>query len=86
MERISHTTKTGKAKCLAYRNGKRCGRVATVEVVCGTHRQTMCRECADAIVEQHGSKVVRQESRKGFTVRNAAPFSGMVSREYKRRG
>lgn len=27
--RLSHTTKDGKAQCLHYRNGKRCGRKAT---------------------------------------------------------
>ena len=31
-QRLAHTTTDGKAKCLHYRNGKRCGRKATALV------------------------------------------------------
>lgn len=68
--RISHTTKQKKAKCLAYRNGKRCGRVARVVGSYDTsgtrrvsHHQSLCVECAERLGAQ-----VTQENSKGFTV------------------
>ena len=79
---MTHTTPVGKAKCLAYRDGKRCGRVAKVVVKYhdhqGDHRQPVCQECAKRI----GGTIVKQ-SPKGFTVHNAGGFSGMIGREYK---
>jgi len=73
--RASHTTKAGRAKCLAYRNGKRCGRVARVVSGYGSHRQALCQECAARIGGQ-----VLQESEAGFVVRSTS-FGG-IRREY----
>lgn len=83
--RRSHTTPGGKAKCLAYRHGRRCRRVAVFEVnlASGGH-QTMCAECTDYAVEA-GAEII-QSSRSGFTVHDASGFSGYVTREYRRIG
>jgi hypothetical protein len=69
--RLSHTTKSGKAKCLHYRNGKRCGRVARHEVEY-TERyfrkhQPVCDECLEAIHDEC-SITILQTSHNGFTV------------------
>jgi len=76
MARASLTTKTNKAKCLAYRNGKRCGRVAIVLLPRSTTARTRCASCA----EGHEA---REVSPKGFRV-VSTEFSGWVTREYKR--
>lgn len=78
--RHSHTTKTKKAKCLSYRNGKRCGRVAKLVVEYGNQRQSVCQECADRI-----GGTILQESPKGFTV-IVRRVSGWVSRKYVKIG
>lgn len=75
--RHSHTTKTKKAKCLAYRTGKRCGRVAKLVVEYKNHRQSVCKECADKV-----GGITLQESPKGFTV-EVSRVGGWVSRRYK---
>lgn len=77
--RSSHTTKRGKAKCLAYRNGKRCGRVAVVVgFVLSQHLQhaSMCRECSERL----GAEVAI-ESAFGFKVRTTT-LMGYTERRY----
>ena len=74
------TTKANKAKCLAYRDGKRCGRVAKFVVSYKHSRQSVCKECAERIVNEHAGRI-DQESAKGFTV-NVTRLGGMVSRRY----
>ena len=91
MNRLTLTTKSGKAKCLNYRNGKRCGRVAVVEL-CTPGRiiyarkshlpRVVCAECAVSLVGQYGQDVVRGVSRKGFKVSERGT-EGWVSRHYK---
>ena len=82
--RHSHTTKQNKAKCLAYRDGKRCGRVAKFVVDYtdhqGHHHQAACQECKNRVTA-NGGKVVT-ENAKGFTVCSAGGFSGCAAREY----
>jgi hypothetical protein len=79
--RASLTTEQGKAKCLAYRNGKRCGRVAKIVGItrdfAGYHKTAMCVECADRLDAE-----VVEKSSKGFTV-HYPPF-GPRFREYRR--
>ena len=78
MKATTHVTKSGKAKCLAYRNGKRCGRVAKCIVL---HKDSAgnvgpmaaCSECSE------GNEVLKS-SPKGFAV-SVSTF-GPVSREY----
>lgn len=86
MKRHSHTTKTGKAKCLSYRDGKRCGRIAKVVVESkdhiGYHKMSVCDECAVRMVEQGGCVIIR--SKCGFRVVSSAAWSGMVARMYVR--
>jgi len=69
--RHSHTQQNGKAKCLHYRNSKRCGRVAKFLVNHtdhqGYHHQAVCEDCKDHIVTSGGQVVA--ENAKGFTVR-----------------
>jgi len=69
--RASHTTKTKKAKCLNYRAGKRCGRVARHEVSyrdgIGQHHLAVCDECLAVLQEKH-SVSVGESSRKGLIV------------------
>jgi hypothetical protein len=77
--RSSHTTVQGKAKCLAYRNGKRCGRVATVVGRCKRnvwHEAAMCKECSDRL----GAEAMI-ESAHGFHVRTLS-LNSVVSRHY----
>jgi hypothetical protein len=72
-ERPALTTKTGKAKCLAYRNGQRCGRVATYVM----RGKSFCKECfEDEIICGH----VRHNP-KGFTV-HERNLGGWVTRDY----
>ena len=82
--RASHTTVQNKAKCLNYRNGKRCGRVARTLVSftdhLGQHTQPMCEECAAATVAIGGT--IRERSPKGFIVHEGG-WGGWVQREYK---
>lgn len=59
----SLTDQNQRALCLAFRNGKRCRRLATVIVVPPRHEgKTRCKECSE------GLEVVRS-SKKGFIVR-----------------
>lgn len=73
------TTKKNKAKCLAYRNGKRCNRIARAVITftshSGYHRQSVCKECAG-----RKDAIIVQESSSGFNVRVVG--FGMQSREY----
>ena len=88
--RHPHTNQQHKAKCLAYRNGKRCGRVAKAEVVYQpkhlprkmTWHLPVCNECKEALAAEYGSGIVRQECANGFTVHNSGGFSGYTTREY----
>jgi hypothetical protein len=70
--RISHTTKQLKAKCLHYRNSKRCGRVAkyiaTYRDHRGWHKYAVCKECAESIVESKDQGEIVSESCKGYRV------------------
>lgn len=82
--RPSHTTKQNKAKCLHYRSGKRCGRVARFIVSHSDHRAmwdgvTVCEECMNALLQE--GYYVHKESKKGFHVRSGG-FSGWITREY----
>lgn len=76
------TDRSNRALCQAYRNGKRCRRLA---VVVGTYldhtghtaEQALCRECATANRAQ-----IRQESRSGFHV-TTHNSGGWISRHYR---
>jgi DUF1365 family protein len=79
MVRNTLTDSKNRALCLNYRNGKRCRRLAKVEVNYTDrgqrHHAAMCEECAkvrEAEVVQH--------SAKGFTV--SSPLFGPVQRFY----
>ena len=80
----THTTKSRKAKCLHYRNGKRCGRVGKVLVSFsdhqGHHEYPVCKECAEKIVAEGGE--VLGKSRKGYRVITSRS-AGWVTREYE---
>lgn len=82
--RVSHTTVRGKAKCLNYRNGKRCGRVAKTLVSftdhLGWHTQPMCEECAAAVAATGGT--VRERNSRGFSVSEVV-MNGYVQRIYR---
>lgn len=79
--KASHTDKQGRAKCLAYRNGKRCGRVARVigsyADSQGEHEQSLCIECAQAKAAHR-----IQASRLGFTV-HTSNIGGWADRTYR---
>ena len=80
----SHTTIENQAKCLAYRDGKRCGRVARFVVEYtqqGFHKQSVCAECKDRIIASGGT--VTQASPTGFKVENASGLSKYVARKYR---
>jgi len=68
--RESLTDKSGRALCLAYRNGRRCRRLATVVV----NGQAMCAECAAGLP-------VRDRCERGFTVKTHNS-GGWISRHY----
>ena len=68
--RTSHTTKTKKAKCLNYRSGRRCGRVARHEVVYlgnGWHHLSVCDECLAELQEKY-DVTVQASSPEGLFV------------------
>ena len=75
----THTTKQEKAKCLAYRAGKRCGRIAKVEATWtdtqGDHHAPLCAACADRL-----NATIQQSSPRGFHV-TVSTF-GPVARTY----
>ena len=77
MARHAITNKSGKALCMAWRNGKRCRRVAKVVGTYRSNRQAMCHDCAEAC-----NAHILQESDKGFTV-EVSPFDRMHQRHYK---
>jgi len=83
--RRSHTTIENQAKCLAYRDGKRCGRVARFVVEYtdqqGFHKQSVCAECKDRIIASGGT--VTQASPTGFKVESAGGWSTYVARKYR---
>jgi hypothetical protein len=76
------TTKAGKAKCLNYRNSKRCGRVAKYDIMYCQHHLSVCGECLELLVQSVGEDAVkvRQHCKKGFTVRTN--LFGPASRTY----
>lgn len=79
--RQTHTTQANKAKCLAYRNGKRCGRVATHIVRYNGARgavgeQPRCDECAS-----HDDVISSIDSQNGFIV-STDPFAYVGGRSY----
>lgn len=82
--KVNHTDKNGIAKCLSYRNGKRCGRKAKAVVfyrsMVGTGRHSRCIECST------NEDVVRieQQNDNGFTV-TVDPFDSMSQRKYNAR-
>jgi len=79
----SLTTKTGKAKCLNYRNGQRCGRVAKYEVSyqdATWHHVSVCKECLSKLQERCVEVTVMQKSANGFTVNGFSFWP--VSRTY----
>jgi len=86
-------TSTQKAKCLKYRNGKRCGRVAHYEVIVldraigqggsSTHL-VVCDNCLDTLRAdrtRYAKLTITQAAPHGFRVRSERTF-GPVSREY----
>ena len=81
----SHETKTKRAKCLHYRNNKRCGRVAKHEVSFTdngrNHHQSVCDECLDNIQKNCSNVYVNQSNKKGFRV--VVVGFGYTSRTYK---
>jgi len=78
--------KQRKARCLAYRNGKRCGRVATFVVKYtdsqGHHHQSVCSECKEQIMANGGTVI--QENATGFMASPVRPgrFGSMIDRQY----
>lgn len=76
------TDSKNRSKCLAYRAGKRCGRLARFLVSWKNHNNPVCQECKDRIVQEHSGKV-KEENRKGFTVHIAGIGYGR-SREYRK--
>jgi hypothetical protein len=86
--RTSHTTQQGKAKCLMYRDGKRCGRVAKhvittkrgVSGVTWSHAPA-CNECCHEWVENRGAALVQQSNPSGFRVISQT-LSEWTSRTY----
>ena len=81
MTRSILTDKKNRAKCLAYRNGKRCGRKATVLMTRShdLHSRVVCQECADRQASEGAS--VKQVNRAGFNVISHS-MSGWHSRDY----
>jgi hypothetical protein len=84
MTRSTLTTKQNKAKCLNYRNGRRCGRLGRY-LVSGVNPLTgqpfsypACAECKTALVETGAE--LKGYSPKGYTV-TVSTF-GPVSRTY----
>ena len=79
--KLAHTTKSGLAKCLAYRNRKRCGRKAVAVV---NYRkangeaghQTRCKECSN-----NSDVTFRTVCNKGFAVR-VDPLDSWQTRQY----
>ena len=82
--RSTHTTKQKKAKCLVYRNGKRCGRVGKILVSYtdrqGYHRYPVCAECA-AKIEADGGTIIERSKRGYYVVTGGF---GIATREYRR--
>jgi hypothetical protein len=78
--RASHTSGSGKAKCLNYRGGKRCGRVAKHEISFGSRHLVVCVSCLEALQSEH-TVTVQQSSKKGFTV--SSSLFGPATRTYK---
>ena len=80
------TDSKNRSKCLAYRAGKRCGRLARFLVSWkdfqGHYDSPVCQECKDRIVQEHGGQV-KEENRKGFTVHIVGIGYGR-SREYRK--
>lgn len=88
--RHTHTITTKKAKCLNYRAGKRCGRLARF-LVSGTsadphgqgrhqhYNRPVCADCKDALIKRDGAEIA-EHSEKGFTVKVA--LFGLPAREY----
>lgn len=80
--RESHTTTDNKARCLAYRNGKRCGRIA--KTLCNyknvngqTCFQARCSECAG-----HADVFHYIECENGFVV-SSSNVDGWQERHYR---
>ena len=79
--RLAHTTKSGLAKCLAYRNRKRCGRKATSVVNYhqahgGAAHQPRCEGCSNS-----SDVFFRTVCKRGFTVR-VDPLDSWQMRQY----
>jgi hypothetical protein len=84
--RTSHTLTDKRAKCLNYRNGKRCGRLAR-QLASGwcshtsfPYKRPVCIECGSTLVGKDGAEIT-ETSTKGFLVKTS--LFGPVSREYK---
>jgi hypothetical protein len=83
MYRTSHTTENNKAKCLNYRNGKRCGRkaVALVNFINPVNRlpghMPRCMECAHA-----DDVTFRTICKAGYEVCPPDPRDRMQQRRY----
>lgn len=84
--RTSHTTKQGRAKCLHYRQGVRCGRVARYEVQFtdhqGAHHIAVCKECANRI-SARGPMTILNMDNEGFMVDTFTNLGGMTRRTYR---
>jgi hypothetical protein len=82
--RPSHTTKDGRAECLNYRDGSRCGRLGRTLVEFydhqGRHQYPVCDECRVALVAEYGARVLG-ENRAGYKVR-VTGYGGLQGREY----
>ena len=76
----SHTDARGRAKCLAYRNRKRCGRraIALMAKVSQFHAKIVCQECADRQTAE-GARTL-ETSKTGFSVRTS--LFGPATRDY----
>ena len=82
---MNHITKSGKAKCNYYENGRRCSRVARVEVFdFNTHRLRMCcEEHAQKLVDE-GKARFMDDAPKGYAAKSSFVFGIGNTTEYRR--
>jgi len=82
MNRHTITNKQNRAKCMAWRNGKRCNRKATTVVfyrkLCSEGHQARCAECAQA----NDVRRIERACERGFTV-YVSPLDPMHQRHYQ---
>ena len=83
MTRQAITDKQNRARCMAWRNGKRCNRKATTvilyrKVTCQIGHQARCAECA----QNPDVTQIEKTCERGFTV-HVSPLDVMHQRHYR---